>query len=325
MGSPVGSDRPCALRAQARLLGNCVHLCQVTSGGTSARPPPSYRWPRRRARCGSSPSCCSRRGRRARASAETGWQHARWKQLTRNYPTATSADDAPAKKGLLTREEERRLGEQTRELVACRAKKKALEEVLGRAATPREWAAELGFESAAALDAHLLPLEAAREALVLSNLRLVVKMAASMLPRTQKGLAWTTDRDGGGLSMSDLAAEGNPASSARQVRARPRLQFSTYATWWVRQSLHLAVHSRYLVKIPIYLQLENSKATPRPSRCARALALRRPTPRARAPLRIHPISPPPPSIHRIPSSVRPAPPPLPLPPLLPPRRALSLR
>ena len=38
-------------------------------------------------------------------------------------------------------------------------------------------------------------------------------------------------------------------------------KFSTYATWWVRQSLHLAVHKRYLVKIPIYLQLEHSKAT----------------------------------------------------------------
>ena len=195
-------------------------------------------------------------------SAETGWQHARWKQLTRNYPTTISAD-APAKKGLLTREEERRLGEQTRELVACREKKRALEEVLGRPASAREWAAELGFESAAALDAHLLPLEAAREALVLSNLRLVMKMAASMLPRTQKGLSWTTDRDGGGLSMNDLVAEGTLGLIRAADKFEPDrgYKFSTYATWWVRQSLHLAVHKRYLVKIPIYLQLEHSKAT----------------------------------------------------------------
>merc|ERR1719198_2774582 len=87
-------------------------------------------------------------------------------------------------------------------------------------------------------------------------------MAASMLPRTQKGLAWTTDRDGGALSVEDLVAEGTVGLIRAADKFEPDrgYKFSTYATWWVRQALQYALHKRFLIKIPIYLQHQRSKA-----------------------------------------------------------------
>merc|ERR1719198_1726721 len=87
-------------------------------------------------------------------------------------------------------------------------------------------------------------------------------MAASMLPRTQRGAAWSTDRDGSALSLNDLVAEGTIGLIRAADKFEPDrgFKFSTYATWWVRQSLHLALNKRYLISIPVYLQQLNSKA-----------------------------------------------------------------
>ncbi|MCM8525369.1 MAG: sigma-70 family RNA polymerase sigma factor [Lentisphaeraceae bacterium] len=82
--------------------------------------------------------------------------------------------------------------------------------------------------------------EKAREKLIVSNLRLVVKIAHDF-----KGL---------GLPLSDLISEGNIGLMRAVEKFDPAkgAKFSSYAAWWIKQSMRrgLANQSR-TIRIPV--------------------------------------------------------------------------
>ena len=82
----------------------------------------------------------------------------------------------------------------------------------------------------------------ARDHLVRANLRLVVNLARAY--------------QGKGLDLADLIAEGNLGLLRAAEAFDPAMQtrFSTYATYWVRQSIRRAlIHSGRTVRLPAYM------------------------------------------------------------------------
>jgi RNA polymerase primary sigma factor len=83
--------------------------------------------------------------------------------------------------------------------------------------------------------------EAAWEKLVRSNLRLVISIARGYMGR--------------GLEFADLIQEGNLGlmRAARGFDATFGTKFSTYATWWIKQSISRAISSKAaVIRIPIH-------------------------------------------------------------------------
>ncbi len=84
--------------------------------------------------------------------------------------------------------------------------------------------------------------ESARNEMIESNLRLVVKIAKKYLHR--------------GLALSDLIAEGNIGLIKAVGRFSPdrETRFSTYATWWIKQSIERAVANQSrIVRLPVHV------------------------------------------------------------------------
>lgn len=83
---------------------------------------------------------------------------------------------------------------------------------------------------------------AAREQMIRANLRLVVSIAKNYMNR--------------GLSFMDLIEEGNIGLLKAVERFNPaeECRFSTYATWWIKQSIRRAlVNTSKTVRIPSYM------------------------------------------------------------------------
>ena len=84
--------------------------------------------------------------------------------------------------------------------------------------------------------------EKAREAMTVANLRLVVSIAKIYVNR--------------GLSFMDLIEEGNIGLLKAVERFDPRAEtrFSTYGTWWIKQSIRRAITNTVkTVRIPAYM------------------------------------------------------------------------
>src|SRR5262245_47138794 len=82
--------------------------------------------------------------------------------------------------------------------------------------------------------------EEARQTLIQSNLRLVVAMAKRYT--------------GHGLSMLDLVQEGNLGlmRAVEKFDYKRGFKFSTYATWWIRQSISRAIADQgRTIRIPV--------------------------------------------------------------------------
>jgi RNA polymerase nonessential primary-like sigma factor len=105
--------------------------------------------------------------------------------------------------------------------------------------------------------------ESARQKMIKSNLRLVVKIARRYVNR--------------GLPLPDLIEEGNLGliHAVKKFDPERGFRFSTYATWWIRQTIERAIMNQSgTVRLPIHVikdinaclraaeQLRQARATP---------------------------------------------------------------
>ncbi len=84
--------------------------------------------------------------------------------------------------------------------------------------------------------------EAARNKMIESNLRLVVKIAKRYINR--------------GLPFLDLIEEGNLGliKSVERFKLSKECRFSTYATWWIRQSIERAIiNQSRTIRLPVHI------------------------------------------------------------------------
>lgn len=146
---------------------------------------------------------------------------------------------------LLKSDEELALASQVQRMLALRRTAALLHERLGRSATTVELGKELG--DADPLDdvtyrQQMRHGDAAREKLMVCNLRLVLSIAKRYANK--------------GLQLEDLIQEGNLGLLRATERFDPgrRLRFSTYATFWIRQGITraLADQSR-TIRFPVYV------------------------------------------------------------------------
>lgn len=85
----------------------------------------------------------------------------------------------------------------------------------------------------------------ARNKIIESNLRLVVKIARAYINR--------------GMELADLIEEGNLGLMHAVDKYDPDLgfRFSTYATWWIRQTIERAIMNQSrTIRLPVYLVKE---------------------------------------------------------------------
>lgn len=86
-----------------------------------------------------------------------------------------------------------------------------------------------------------------RDALIESNLRLVLKIANDFIGR--------------GLEWDDLVSEGNRGLVNAAGRFDPSrgAKFSTYSAWWIKQAIRQAIADSQVVHAPIGTQLNRSR------------------------------------------------------------------
>lgn len=135
----------------------------------------------------------------------------------------------------LTPEDERTLGEISFEMREIKSQMDLLKEELG-----------MDYEEAKnvlkQMDKHIAELNEAKRKMVEGNVRLVIGIAKRFMNR--------------GLEFMDLIQEGNAGliKAVEKFDYRKGYKFSTYATWWIRQSITRAIADQSrTIRIPIHM------------------------------------------------------------------------
>lgn len=125
---------------------------------------------------------------------------------------------------LLDASEELALGRDIQKGVRCELVRDRLEARQGSVPTHDEWAAALGVKTQELL-ADLDAAKRAKRAMISANLRLVVSVAKRYRCK--------------GIAFPDLIQEGTFGLVRASEKFDPELgfKFSTYATWWIKQSI----------------------------------------------------------------------------------------
>jgi len=156
---------------------------------------------------------------------------------------------------LLNKNEEIILAREIQLLIQWEAKREVLEEKLFRPPTYAEWAEDIkpGM-SVADLKKQIRRSIRAKAALTESNIRLVISIAKRYRLR--------------GLSFQDLSQEGVLGLTRACEKFDPErgFRFSTYATWWIKQSIMRAIADQgRTIRLPVHIhdQLNSLRKTTR--------------------------------------------------------------
>eukprot|EP00899_Mesostigma_viride_P020331 jgi/Mesvir1/2829/Mv13921-RA.3 len=140
---------------------------------------------------------------------------------------------------LLTAEEEIELAKHVQELIRLEQVRDEMLKALGKEASLEEWARRACVGSEQTLRERLVRGLEARERMILSNLRLVVSVAKRFTSR--------------GLPLLDLFQEGvlGLMRGVEKFDHGRGFRFSTYAYWWIRQSVSRGVLDRgRMIRLP---------------------------------------------------------------------------
>jgi len=144
---------------------------------------------------------------------------------------------------LLGKNEEQILGKQIQMLIKWEGLREELEAKLMRPPTYAEWASEIDAEmTVVQLKRQIRRSQKAKAALTESNLRLVISIAKRY-----------TDR---GLNFMDLCQEGTLGLTRACEKFDPEkgFRFSTYATWWIKQSIMRAIADQSrTIRLPVHI------------------------------------------------------------------------
>lgn len=142
---------------------------------------------------------------------------------------------------LLRQEEEVTLGKQVQAMLKLQETKQALIDRQGRETSQEAWAQAVGL-TVPQLNSILLRGERARQRMIQANLRLVVNVAKKYQNR--------------GMELLDLVQEGSIGLGRAVEKFDPTrgYKFSTYAYWWIRQSVSRAVAEKSrTIRLPIHV------------------------------------------------------------------------
>mmetsp|Transcript_45622 Transcript_45622/g.74373 ORF Transcript_45622/g.74373 Transcript_45622/m.74373 type:complete len:524 (-) Transcript_45622:413-1984(-) len=120
---------------------------------------------------------------------------------------------------------------------------------LGREPSDDEWCRAAGLEDVDSLHDQLFEGQMAREKLVEGNLRWVVKIASKYARF-------------GHMTLHDLIQEGNVGlvRAAEKFEPDRGYRFTTYATWWIRQSITRALQNNSVaIRVPAHVYEKISK------------------------------------------------------------------
>lgn len=148
---------------------------------------------------------------------------------------------------LLNGKEEIEFSRQVADLLQLEQIRKQLAEQLGRQPSNREWAQEANM-TLPALRRRLYHGRQAKNKMIQANLRLVVFIAKKYLKR--------------GLSLQDLIQEGNFGLIRAVEKFDPEkgCKFSTYAYWWIRQSILNAIADQSrTIRLPVHIHEKISR------------------------------------------------------------------